>query len=101
MAHPDRVDGQQPGIRLKDPIVPGFRELPPVDYWGGSVSVPESEKPGLLQTLTQVSQESGFTFTGFLASTEGKTTYTFTRYPRHARGIATIDACKNALTTLS
>jgi len=101
MAHPDKTDGAQPGLKSKDPIVPGFRELPPVDYWAGSVSIPQERKEELLEALRNTSGEKDFTFTGFLVNSDGKTTYTFTRYPRHSRGIASIEACDSALSDLA
>jgi hypothetical protein len=100
MTHPDKTDGQYPGAKSKDPLVPGFRELPPVDYWAGSVSIPSERTQELLRILSLTSQEKDFTFTGFLTRSDGLTTYTFTRYPRHARGIASIEDCEDALLAL-
>lgn len=69
-------------------VPPGFRELPPDQFWGGSVAIPDFDEKAFIERLLAVANESGFRYSGYIIKATGgqNAKYHMSRYPRKAFG---------------
>ncbi len=84
-------------------LPPGFRELAPDQFWGGSVVIPNFDEKAFVEGLLAVANESGFRYSGYItkAALGQNAEYHMSRYPRKAFGpVPPVTEYQNALKLL-
>lgn len=83
---------------------PRFRELPPQEFWAGSISLEDIDFEKFEQAIKQSCEETNQNFTGYLSKdplTNKYTNYTRTRYPRKKYGEFSTLECQEGIGQLA